>query len=109
MQHQLQLQQRLQQLNLNQLVLQAEVAQIEPLRYTPAGIPLLSVLLRHVSDQIEAGMKRKVECEVNAVVLGDLALKDLKLGSHIRATGFLAKRSLKSTQLVMHINHIAHM
>jgi len=87
-------------------VLKSEVVQIEPLRYTPAGIPLLSVLLRHVSDQVEAGMKRKVECELNAVILGDQALKSLKLGSHIVATGFLAKRSLKSTQLVMHINHL---
>ena len=91
---------------MNKLVLQAEVVNIEPLRYTPAGIPLLSVVLRHVSEQIEAGMKRKVECEVNAVILGDLALKALKVGVVIQATGFLAKRSLKSTQLVMHINHI---
>jgi len=51
-------------------------------------------------------MKRRVECEVSAVALGDLALKGLYLGAHIQATGFLAKRSLKSTQLVMHINHI---
>ncbi len=87
-------------------MLKAEVVHIEPLRYTPAGIPLLSVSLRHVSEQFEAGMKRKVECEVNAVALGDLALKTIKLGTHIQATGFLAKRSLKSTQLVMHINHI---
>jgi primosomal replication protein N len=93
---------------LNKLALQAEVMQIEPLRYTPAGIPLLSIVLRHVSEQVEAGMKRKVECEVNAITLGDLALKGLKVGSHILATGFLAKRSLKSTQLVMHINHIEH-
>lgn len=78
---------------------------IEPLRYTPAGIPLLSVVLHHVSEQIEAGMKRKVECEVSAVLLGDLALKGLKKGEHIVVHGFLAKRSLKSTQLVMHINH----
>lgn len=91
---------------MNTLVLKSEVVQIEPLRYTPAGIPLLSVLLLHVSDQVEAGMKRKVECELNAVILGDQALKSLKLGSHIVATGFLAKRSLKSTQLVMHINHL---
>lgn len=93
---------------MNKLELQAEVVHIEPLRYTPAGIPLLSVVLHHVSEQIEAGMKRKVECEVNAVVLGDLALKGLQLGSYILATGFLARRSLKSTQLVMHINHIQH-
>ena len=98
---------------MNKLVLSAEVVQIEPLRYTPAGIPLLSVVLRHVSEQVEADMKRKVECEVNAVVLGDQllespALKGLKVGSHIQASGFLAKRSLKSTQLVMHINNIVH-
>ncbi len=92
---------------MNNLTLQAEVVQIEPLRYTPAGLPLLSVVLRHVSEQVEAGMKRKVECEVNAVAIGDLALTKLALGTQIRATGFLAKRSLKSTQLVMHINQIA--
>ena len=91
---------------MNKLVLQAEVVQIEPLRYTPAGIPLLNVVLHHVSEQVEAGMKRKVECELNAVVLGDIALKGLKVGLHIQVSGFLAKRSLKSTQLVMHINHI---
>lgn len=90
-------------------MIQAEVVQIEPLRYTPAGIPLLSVVLRHVSEQIEAGMKRKVECEINAVVLGDLALKGLKQGVQIIAQGFLAKRSLKSTQLVMHINDMKTM
>ncbi|HPV32675.1 MAG TPA: primosomal replication protein N [Methylotenera sp.] len=92
---------------MNNLTLQAEVVQIEPLRYTPAGLPLLSVVLRHVSEQVEAGMKRKVECVVNAVAIGDLALTKLALGTQIRVTGFLAKRSLKSTQLVMHINQIA--
>lgn len=90
-------------------MIQAEVVQVEPLRYTPAGIPLLSVVLRHASEQNEAGMKRKVECEVNAVVLGSLALTGLKLGAQIIAQGFLAKRSLKSTQLVMHINDIKSM
>ncbi len=85
------------------------MVQIEPLRYTPAGIPLLSVVLRHVSEQVEAGMKRKAECEINAVVLGDLALKGLKQGVQVMAQGFLAKRSLKSTQLVMHINDIKTM
>ena len=73
---------------MNNLTLQAEVVQIEPLRYTPAGLPLLSVVLRHVSEQVEAGMKRKVECEVNAVAIGDLALTKLALGTQIRAIGF---------------------
>ena len=91
---------------MNKLLLQAQVVHIAPLRFTPAGIPLLSVVLQHVSEQKEAGMKRKVECEVNAVILGDLTKMNLQIGTHIQAAGFLAKRSLKSTQLVMHINQI---
>ena len=79
------------------------VLAIEPIRYTPAGIALLSFVLQHASEQVEAGFKRKVECEVNAVALGDLAKTNIQVGDHIKAKGFLAKRSAKSTQLVMHI------
>ena len=76
---------------------------MEPLRYTPAGIPLLSFVLQHASEQIEAGLKRKVECEVNAVAIGELAKTNVHIGDNIKAKGFLAKRSAKSTQLVLHI------
>ena len=68
---------------------------------------MLSFLLQHASEQIEAGLKRKVECIVNAVALGDLAdmfkKQNIQLGSNVRVKGFLAKRSAKSTQLVLHI------
>lgn len=92
---------------MNKLVLEAVVADIQPLRHTPAGLPLLSIVLSHHSEQIEAGLKRKIECELNAVLIGDLAKTDfVKLGAKIKVAGFLAKRSLKSTQLVLHINQI---
>lgn len=83
-----------------------EVVQIDTLRYTPAGIPLLSFVLHHLSEQIEAGMKRKVECDVNAVVMGELAEQSqvVKVGTQLKVSGFIAKRSLKSTQLVLHLN-----
>ena len=87
-------------------MLSGVVVGLEPVRYTPAGIPLLSFVLQHASEQIEAGLKRKVECEVNAVILGDLAKQNIQLGSAIRAKGFLAKRSAKSTQLVLHIEKL---
>ena len=80
---------------------------LEAIRYTPAGLPLLSFVLQHASEQIEAGLKRKVECEVNAVALGELAdmfkKQNIQIGDNIKAKGFLAKRSTKSTQLVLHI------
>jgi len=90
----------------NKLELTGIALQIQALRYTPAGIPLLSFVVQHVSEQIEAGMQRKVECEVTAIAMGDLAVKSqgIKEGALIKVSGFLARRSLKSTQLVLHIN-----
>ena len=87
-------------------MLSGVVVHIEPIRYTPAGIPLLSFVMQHASEQIEAGLKRKVECEVSAVVIGELAKSNIQLGSAIKAKGFLAKRSAKSTQLVIHIEKL---
>ena len=93
-------------LGTNLLVIDGEVIQIETLRYTPAGIALMSFVVRHLSEQVEAGMQRRVECDVNAMVMGPLAEKSqsIKVGELIKVSGFIAKRSLKSTQLVMHIN-----
>ncbi len=91
---------------MNKLVLSGKVTAIEALRHTPAGLPLLSFVVHHVSENNEAGLKRKVECEVNAIMMGDLATSNIQLGSQIKAAGFIAKRSAKSTQLVMHIQKI---
>lgn len=51
-------------------------------------------------------MQRRVECEVNAVIMGELAEKSqgIKAGALLKVAGFIARRSLKSTQLVLHIN-----
>ena len=67
---------------------------------------MLSFVLQHASEQSEAGLKRKVECEVQAVALGDIAKSNIQIGDNIKAKGFLAKRSAKSTQLVLHIEQL---
>lgn len=92
---------------MNKLVLSGTVTAIEALRHTPAGLPLLSFVIHHVSENIEAGLKRKVECEINAVIIGDLAKANIQLGSQVKVAGFIAKRSIKSSQLVMHIQKLA--
>ena len=91
---------------MNKLLLSGTVVGLEPIRYTPAGLALLSFVLQHASEQIEAGLKRKVECEVNAVAIGDIAKQHITLGAQLKVQGFLAKRSAKSTQLIMHVTHI---
>jgi primosomal replication protein N len=92
----------------NQLTLSGEVTSLEPLRYTPAGIPIVSFRLRHTSIQDEAGMKRQADCEVPVVAMSELAMqaKALQVGDNIKVLGFLTKKSLKNDRLVLHINEL---
>jgi len=68
----------------------------------------MEMKIRHVSTRTEAGTQRQVQCEVPALALGGAAEQAnlLKMGQQVRAEGFLAQRSLRSTQLVMHIEKI---
>jgi primosomal replication protein N len=87
-------------------VINGTVTSVETLRHTPAGLPLLSFVFYHASENSEVGLKRKIECELNAVLMGDLTKIPIKVGNQFKAAGFLVKRSVKSTQLVMHIQKI---
>ena len=88
----------------NEAALSGELTAIEPLRYTPAGIPLLNFRLLHRSQQAEAGLKRQVECEVNGVAMAEVAvaLSRLKPGQAARVKGFLNRKNRLSTQLIFH-------
>jgi primosomal replication protein N len=89
----------------NAVELSGTLTAIEPLRHTPAGIPLLNLRLAHKSRQMEAGHEREVECEVNAVVIGETALgmSRLQAGQQVRVSGFLSRKNRMSTQLIMHV------
>ena len=89
----------------NEIALSGELTTIEPLRYTPAGIPLLSFKLKHQSRQVEAGLKRQVECEVGGVAMAEVAvaMSRLKPGQAVRMSGFLNRKNRMSTQLILHV------
>jgi primosomal replication protein N len=90
----------------NRLTLDATIAHRDDLRYTPAGVPALSLTLQHASEQPEAGGRRKVDCEIAAVAFGDTArgLAGLPEGSAIRCAGFVARRWRTGTTLALHID-----
>ena len=77
---------------MNQTILSARIAEAKALRYTPAGVPALDLLLAHESEAMEAGLKRQVKVEVRAVAFGAHAetLARQAIGSGFRFTGFLA-------------------
>ena len=78
----------------NRLTLTAILAAKEPLRYSPAGVPILNCKLVHQSEQIEAGLARSVTCELPAVAVGEIAgrLESKQPETEWQFSGFLATR-----------------
>jgi len=92
----------------NRFTITGRIIELAPLRHTPAGVPVVSFMIAHASEQIEAGLPRKVECELQAVALGQpaLLLKGAKPGEGVELTGFLAAKSASVKQTVLHVERI---
>jgi primosomal replication protein N len=90
---------------MNKVELEARVIERGPLRYTPAGLPAIELLLEHESDVVEAGHPRRLAFTLSAVALGDLAmlLTDVPLGAELRMEGFLAPTRKGSAKLKLHL------
>ena len=90
---------------MNRLELVGQVLECEPLRHTPAGVPVLEMVLAHESEVVEAGHPRRVELTVKAVALGDLAamLAGTQLGTVLHVQGFLAPARKGSNRLQLHM------
>jgi len=79
------------------------------LRHTPAGIAAIDFAVVHDSMQVEAGQPRRMQCEVDAVAIGDMAttVATLRLNQLLRLTGFLARRGKDDGRLTMHVTSVA--
>ena len=91
---------------MNQFQFVATIAEREVLRFTPAGIPIVSARLLHVSQQTEAKIDRRVEFEIAAVAAGEISgrFHDADLGGTYRFSGFLSRKSRNSKSLVFHVS-----
>jgi primosomal replication protein N len=96
---------------MNRVELIATVLEREPVRYTPAGLPAIELLLSHVSEVVEAGFPRRIELTIRAVALGDLALllADKQLGTVLRTEGFLAPARKDSQKLKLHLQRASEL
>ena len=93
---------------MNRLELSARVLECEPLRHTPAGVPVLEMVLAHESEIVEAGLPRRVELTIGAVALGDLArmLVHTALGTELQVEGFLAPVRKDSVKIKLHMQRV---
>jgi primosomal replication protein N len=79
---------------------------LQPLRYSPAGVPLLMFELQHQSRQSEADKALDVIVNIRAQAAGELAQEVGRFGdgTEIVVKGFLARTSQRSDIPVLHVN-----
>ncbi len=82
--------------------------ELDALRHTPGGVPVMKFRLQHDSVQTEAGAARKVSCEIAAVAFEREAtlLAAARLGSNVKVTGFLVAKSRTSRSVVLHATEV---
>jgi primosomal replication protein N len=93
---------------LNRLIISGALIQIEPLRYSPAGVPITEAVIHHRSSQTVATQARQVECELTVQASGPLAaqLSQQTTGTQLELEGVLNRRSVNSRQLILILNRI---
>jgi primosomal replication protein N len=89
----------------NELRFTASIVERDVMRYTPAGLPIVSARLLHNSEQTEAGIQRMTEFEISAIAAGEISSRfsQAELGGIFKFTGFLARKNRNSKSLVFHI------
>jgi primosomal replication protein N len=89
----------------NRLRLRAALVGRGALRHTPAGLPVIELELQHASQVVEAGLERNLQFSLEAVALGEVALRLEKLapGVELELEGFLAPRSRRTSRLRVHV------
>ena len=80
-------------------------------RYSPAGIAIARFTLKHLSQQVEAGMTRQVVCNIGVIASGDAlqrTVQQLKTGEEVKVTGFLARANNRQgeNRLILHAERI---
>jgi primosomal replication protein N len=77
---------------MNRLLLSGSLLERKALRFTPAGLPALDLVLKHESTVEQAGQPRQVSVEIKALAIGEITavLAALPLGQPATFAGFLA-------------------
>jgi len=92
----------------NSVVLRGKLVELDVLRRTPGGVPILTFRVEHRSKQSEGGEMRSVSCEVAGVAFEREAklLSAAALGSELTVSGFLDRKGRSKNLLVLHATHI---
>ena len=84
--------------------IEGRIVERDSLRYTPAGIAIIRMTVAHQSEQIEAGEPRALELELTCIAVEAEArlIAKAALGTMVRVSGFLARKSRTSRNIELH-------
>lgn len=93
---------------MNRLQLEAQVSERGSLRYTPAGMPALDLLLQHDSDLVHEGQPRRVSVSIKALAIGSVvsSVSGMDLGASATFDGFVAT-ARNGRGLLFHISGVS--
>ena len=77
------------------------------MRYTPAGLPVLDLSLKHESELAQDGQARTVSMEIRARAIGEITqrIARLELGSEHGFAGFLGSQR-NGRGVVFHVTEL---
>ena len=92
---------------MNRLVLDAQLVARDALRYTPAGLPVYDMSLKHESQVTQEGQPRTVAFELKARAIGSMAdrVASLELGARRGFAGFLGS-ARNGRGIVFHVTEL---
>ena len=90
---------------INETTISGEVVKTYPIKKTLNGLEIVTFVLEHISNQLEAGLYRTVKCRVFCIIVNvtEFQLKQLDSG-FISVTGFLSQNS--KAQIVLNVKQI---
>jgi primosomal replication protein N len=90
---------------MNEVCLSGVLIQLSVLRYTPAGVAVMTLEIDHTSQVMQAGSSRAIAFTLEATALDDaaLAVSQLQLGQSYSFKGFWAPAHYRTKRLGFHI------
>lgn len=92
----------------NRVEIAGRLTGLDALRHTPAGVAVIEFRLHHESERDEAGSRRKVNANVDAIAFETEArlVAAATLNSPMRVEGFLCAKSRRSRKALLHATRI---
>jgi primosomal replication protein N len=93
---------------MNEVCLSGVLIQLSVLRYTPAGVAVVTLELDHTSQVEQAGAFRAVAFTLEATALDEaaIAVSQLQLGQSYTFKGFWAPAHYRTKRLGFHISYV---